>query len=620
MKKYNEKKICFIICTNDEKQLNECLLYLSQLDVPLGYETEVLTITGAKSMAGGYNEGMKASDARYKIYLHQDTFIVEKNFLKKIIRVFKSDSQIGMLGVVGAIHLSKDGVMWHEERCGNFYRLDELNRQCFTGIKPLRNKRQEVEVIDGLLMATCVDIPWREDILAGWDFYDVSQCLEFRRKGYKIVVPAQRSNWVIHTCGVPSFWNYNKYRKIVLNEYPEINANSEKRLRILFYHSTVISLMGIPATLMDLGHNVNISGYKVSIGESTEAETEVVMEELEEGHYDLVVTYDFAPSVSKACEIMKVKYYAWVYDSPLLSLYLEETKGNYTYISVFDQKQYGYLKNRNIKNLFYLPLAPEVDIFGATIIRYRDEKMYTSDISFVGRFYNKIHFDEQFDDDKDRALREEAYRIIEECDCKWDSNTSLFGKASNELIDFLGKKDTLWQRLKMDERYFCESMKIVRKCNEVERIKILNKLAEKYAVTVYTDDSKNDELKNIEIRPWVDYISQMPKVFYLSKINLNISSRSIESGIPQRVWDILAVGGFCLTNYQPELEKYFEIGKDLDVYHNLEELMEKVDYYLKHEDQRIRVAINGYKKVRYEHCLHKRLQTALDYIFSIKEK
>ena len=112
----NENKICFIICYNDAFQLEECLLYLSLLQVPDGYETELITITDAQSMTAGYNEGMRATDARYKIYLHQDTFIVEPLFLHKLLRIFKKDKKIGMVGMIGAETLSKDGVMWHEKR------------------------------------------------------------------------------------------------------------------------------------------------------------------------------------------------------------------------------------------------------------------------------------------------------------------------------------------------------------------------------------------------------------------------------------------------------------------------------------------------------------------------
>ena len=182
------------------------------------------------------------------------------------------------------------------------------------------------------------------------------------------------------------------------------------------------------------------------------------------------------------------------------------------------------------------------------------------------------------------------------------------------------EKKEIWEVYKIDKRFFCESMRLARRCNERERIKMLNSIAEKYNITLYSDKTPKDQLNNIKICPWVDYWSEMPKVFYMSKINLNISSRSIESGIPQRVYDILAVGGFCLTNYQPELEEYFDVGKDLVVYHDLDEMLEKIGYYLSHEEARLRIAINGYKKVRKYHTYTVRLAEGLNKVFSVYDE
>lgn len=217
MKNYNEYKFCFIICTNNDDYLQECFLYLSMLKVPQGYDVEILTIVDADSMTAGYNEGMNSSDARYKIYIHQDTFIRDTLFLQKILKIYESDPLIGIIGVVGAPKLSNDAIMWNGKRCGNLYKINHNE------IEMVEGKWQEVEVVDGLLIATRADIPWREDILKGWDFYDISQCLEFRRAGYKVIVPNQREAWVIHLCGIPQFWNYESSRKIVIENYPEIN-------------------------------------------------------------------------------------------------------------------------------------------------------------------------------------------------------------------------------------------------------------------------------------------------------------------------------------------------------------------------------------------------------------
>ena len=69
----------------------------------------------------------------------------------------------------------------------------------------------------------------------------------------------------------------------------------------------------------------------------------------------------------------------------------------------------------------------------------------------------------------------------------------------------------------------------------------------------------------------------------------------------------MGCGGFVLTNYQKDLERHFTIGTDLEVFRNLDELKEKTSYYLTHEKERIKIAMNGYQTVRehfsYQHQL-----------------
>lgn len=137
---------------------------------------------------------------------------------------------------------------------------------------------------------------------------------------------------------------------------------------------------------------------------------------------------------------------------------------------------------------------------------------------------------------------------------------------------------------------------------------MLNTLAQKFNVHLYTRSSA-DFLENVHIHTGVDYYTIMNKIFYLSKINLNITLSSIETGVPQRILDIMGCGGFVLTNYQEELEDMFVIGKEIEAFRNIEELIEKCTYYLSHEKERLTIAMNGYKKVRdsfsYQHQLQK---------------
>lgn len=214
----NDKTVCFIICSNNPLYTEECIYYIENLKVPEDYQIEVLTIHDAKSMTSGYNEGMYASDAKYKVYLHQDTFIVNHNFIQDILDIFTKDASIGMIGMVGAPRLPYNGVMWEEKRCGGLYHWNVVSTE-ESWMEEKFLGETEVEVVDGFLMATQYDIPWREDLFDKWDFYDCSQCKEFARHGYKVIVPKMEKPWCIHDSGYLSLDNYDGERNKFIQEY-----------------------------------------------------------------------------------------------------------------------------------------------------------------------------------------------------------------------------------------------------------------------------------------------------------------------------------------------------------------------------------------------------------------
>ena len=112
----------------------------------------------------------------------------------------------------------------------------------------------------------------------------------------------------------------------------------------------------------------------------------------------------------------------------------------------------------------------------------------------------------------------------------------------------------------------------------------------------------------------IHYMYEMPLVFQNSKINLNITLRSIKNGIPLRAMDIMGAGGFLLTNYQNDFDRHFIDGEDFVSYSSREDLYNKTRYYLKHNDERRDIARNGCKAVRENHTYEKRLAEMLDTI------
>ena len=176
----DDHKICFIMCSNDEFQAREAQIYIEQLIVPEGYEAEVLVVQDAISMTSGYNEAMNASDAKYKVYMHQDVLILKPDFLSEMLHLFEKYPDIGMFGVVGNESIAEDGGIWSD---GTWRRTGEILADIifdsgYSQFARVEGDYAEVIVLDGLLMITQYDVPWREDLFQGWDYYDASQSVE----------------------------------------------------------------------------------------------------------------------------------------------------------------------------------------------------------------------------------------------------------------------------------------------------------------------------------------------------------------------------------------------------------------------------------------------------------
>ena len=97
------------------------------------------------------------------------------------------------------------------------------------------------------------------------------------------------------------------------------------------------------------------------------------------------------------------------------------------------------------------------------------------------------------------------------------------------------------------------------------------------------------------------YVSfeQMIDIFKTSKINLNFSGTGPYYWIHQikgRVFQVCMAGGFMLTEYAPGIGNYFEIDKEIVCFHNAEEMVNKIIYYLDHDEERRAIAQAGWKR------------------------
>lgn len=322
---------------------------------------------------------------------------------------------------------------------------------------------------------------------------------------------------------------------------------------------------------------------------------------------DLVISFNYYPSISEACMRTGVRYFAWIYDSPYVKVYDRSIVNNVNYIGTFDSFTADELNRKGVTTVYYIPLAVNAK---------RLEKYVTAqycgrwhEVSFVGSLYN----------DKNRFYERlyEAGRdmqLIGYIDAVIDAQRHLYGvnildeSLSDEVVDKINR--TIPYKAAdgsfTDERRVYADYYIAPRVTFLDRQEIITRLAEQHSVDYYTYTAY--KLGKAHNCGRVDYYEEMPEVFAHSKVNLNISLRSIRTGIPLRAMDIMGAGGFLLTNYQADMFRHFEPGKHFDYYTSVEEAVDKADYYIKHEDERSRIAAAAYEEMKNGHTYLARLE------------
>ncbi|NER03545.1 MAG: glycosyltransferase, partial [Okeania sp. SIO3C4] len=96
-------------------------------------------------------------------------------------------------------------------------------------------------------------------------------------------------------------------------------------------------------------------------------------------------------------------------------------------------------------------------------------------------------------------------------------------------------------------------------------------------------------------------VEEYAQVFMRSKISLNFPRSPGRVNLFQckgRVFEATLCGSLLLEEENPETAKWLEPNVDYVTYKNETDLIEKVKYYLEHDDERIEIATRGYEKAR----------------------
>ncbi len=369
----------------------------------------------------------------------------------------------------------------------------------------------------------------------------------------------------------------------------------------------------IKEILSEMGHKVISVPFSDTKIKADEIERLLIQKNADK-NCDFVFSFNYFPEVSICCQKMGIKYVSWVYDSPHIAVYSYTIINSCNYVFLFDYALYDELSSGGIKTVYYMPLAINEKRLRRMQLSKGSVK-YSHDISMVGSLYSEPKH-RLYDKFSNVSPYAKGY-----LDGIIDAQKKLYGRyilkemLSPDIVEEMQKvypTDPNASTVLSPEDIYADYV-LARQVTALERKEILTLLGARHQVDLYTYDC-DAVIPGVVNHGKIDYYDDMPYIFYNSKINLNITLRSIKSGIPLRALDIMGSGGFLLSNYQPEYDEYFVPGEDYIFYEDYYDLEDKVEYYLSHENERREVADNGCRKVQEEHNYRGRLRMIMEIV------
>jgi len=322
-------------------------------------------------------------------------------------------------------------------------------------------------------------------------------------------------------------------------------------------------------------------------------------EEIKNHRPDYIFMLDAIGFMREEIVSARIPHVSWFFDNPFNWLKAEHVCDEY-YVFVWDKTYVQELKDLGFKNVHYMPLAANPDVF----FDKKSDFIPQCDISFAGSSL-WAPADPPFEEEAKKAYIKlladslsktpwvSLWKIIEDINKQLNINFQLNDpKGRREFELFIQnyartpyRNSFISEILSFNPHLYGDAgwLKIATNGNGVYKGRINNRL-------------------------------NLPALYSKSAINLNITVPQIRDSFSHRAFEIPACGGFLLSDYRPEAENFFDLNKEIVCFKDINELKDKIRYFLKHPEERKSIADKGRERVLSEHTYIHRLKKIIKII------
>lgn len=388
----------------------------------------------------------------------------------------------------------------------------------------------------------------------------------------------------------------------------ENTCNCIQNIRILYMDWSCYGGKDMKQTLLACGAKVSFYPFNPRTDRNAPAFEEDFGSAIRSFSPQFVFSFNYFPVISKVCNALEVTYVSWVYDNPLVSLYSYTLANSCNRVFLFDRQEYLFFQGNGIPTVHYLPLAAAPGRLKTDFSQAPVSHKYAADVSFVGSLYTEP--------------KHRLYERVKNLPDRTRGYLDAIMQAQKQVYGASFLEDLLTEEILSDlrkaypcppnsdgvetESYLYSNYFLLRHVTAMERAELIREIGKNYPLQLYTNDTSYTCPGCVNHGP-ADYYRESPYIFRHSRINLNITLRSIKSGIPLRAFDIMGSQGFLLTNYQEDFADCFTPGQDYVYYSDVEDLMAKIEYFLCHEKERAEIARTGYEEILRHHTYEHRI-------------
>lgn len=366
----------------------------------------------------------------------------------------------------------------------------------------------------------------------------------------------------------------------------------------------------------DLADALRAQGYSIYTWDLQRLSEEELMLTGEVFKPTLVAAINYTYGLVEACTALRCPLLCWEIDPAIEQVRSPQGSTEGSHIFTYREKNVDEFLGAGFSNVEYLPLASNTQKRNSLSLSEDDRDRYGAGVSFVGSSMAS-HAE---------VLWKQFWALYEGFS---QGSSEMIAGAKLALNSFLSEQRKDFSRYIIADLFvdgFSEFIEWVRNQGlpqnlsrlvaetsaSEKRISYLAALG-KYSVHAWGDlGFKSVDDAGGVYRGLAGHHVELNKIYGSSQINIDINRIYQPDIVTMRIFDVLSCGGFILAEHNKALADIFLIGEELDTYRTLDDLLEKVAFYIENPQKAQEIAQKGRERVQKDHTIQARVEFMLD--------